>query len=130
MVDLTSSHDQPTHPTGKVKGVFSKKQMLILFDLLSQVAHLEKIDLGKPNKYDAMADLLFAITGKSQSSWIEELNNYKHKDLYKFHTEGQRKQLITDLVNIAERFRKAGFRSIANQADKKIRELEQYRNSE
>jgi len=121
---------EPADPSGKVKGVFSKKQMLILFDLLTQVAHLEKIDLSKPNKYEAIADLFFAITGKSQSSWLQELKHYKHKDLYNFHTEGQRKQLIADLINIAELFRKAGFRSIANQADKKIRELEQYRKSE
>ncbi|HVV06921.1 MAG TPA: hypothetical protein VHC96_21970 [Puia sp.] len=115
---------EPPALPGKTKGVFSKKQMLILFDLLSQVTHLEKLNLSKPNKYDAIADLLFAITGKKQSSWTQELNDYKNKDLYEFHTEGERNQLIAILTNLAERFRMAGLRSIAAMADKKIRELE------
>jgi hypothetical protein len=125
---IPSPETSPPH--GKAKGVFSKKQILILFDLLSNVSHLEKIDLDKPNKYDAIADLLFAITGKSQSSWKEELNDYKNKDLYGFHTEGERKQLIAVLTNLAEPFRKAGFRSISALADKKIHWLEQRSGSE
>jgi hypothetical protein len=132
MVDLTlfndePEQDQPTPPAGKAKGVFSKKQILILFDLLAQIAHLEKLDLSKPNKYSALADLFHALTGKSQSTWIQQLYDYKHKDLYEFHTEGERKQLVVILTNIAELFRKAGVRTIATQADKKIRELEEHR---
>lgn len=119
-----------TPPSGKAKGVFSKKQVLILFDLLSQTAHQDKLDLSKPNKYEAMADLFHAITGKSHSSWIEELKNYKLKGLYEFHTEGERKQLIVTLTNLAEHCRKAGYRTIAALVDKKIRELEQHRRSE
>lgn len=142
MGDLTLFNDQPdkdqpeyhlSDPTplaGKVKGVFSKKQILILFDLLTRSAQQDKLDLSKPNKYDPLADLFHAITGKSHSSWMEELKDYKHKDLYEFHTEGQRKQLIAILTNMAELFRKAGFRAIAALADKKILDLERHRNSD
>ncbi|HVU59091.1 MAG TPA: hypothetical protein VHD83_28710 [Puia sp.] len=114
-------------PSGKPKGVFSKKQILILFDLLTRTARMEKLDLTKPNKYDALAELFHALTDKSMSSWKQELNDYKHKDLYAFHTQGELNQLIAILSNMAELFRKAGFRSIAALADKKIRELEQHR---
>jgi hypothetical protein len=58
---------------------------------------------------------------------IEELKNYKAKDLYTFHTQGQLQQLINDLSNIAELTRNAGCRPIATLAEKKIRELEQHR---
>lgn len=61
---------------------------------------------------------------------MQELNDYKHKGLYEFRTEGERRQLIVTLTNMAESFRKAGFRSIATLADKKIRELEQHRRDE
>jgi hypothetical protein len=117
-------------PTGKTKGVFSKKQILILFDLLAQTARIEKIDLSKPNRYEALAALLHGLTGKSVQSWLQELDDHRGKDLYEFHTEGQRRQLIVTLTNMAELFRNAGFRSIAALADQKMRELERNKRSE
>jgi len=112
---------------GKQKDVFSKKQVLMLFDLLSSAAKLEAIDLSKPAKFEAIAAFLYAVTGKSKESWVEELNDYKTKDLYAFHTRGELQQLISTLSNLAEFLRKAGFRSVATLADKKIRELERHR---
>jgi hypothetical protein len=109
---------------GKEKGVFSKKQMLIFFDLLAEPAHIERIDFNKPNKYDGLADLLHALTGKGKETFIEALNDYKTRSLYEYNTDGELSQLLTTLTNLADTFRKAGFRSIANLADRKIKELE------
>jgi hypothetical protein len=111
-------------PKGKPMGVFSKRQDLILLDLLSESVRLERIDLSRPNKFDAIADFLHALTGKSKASFIEELHTYKNKSLYEFHTPGERRQLIGMLRNLAELLRKAGFRSVASAADRKIRQLE------
>jgi hypothetical protein len=112
---------------GKEKGVFSKKQVLIFFDLIKSATKLESFDLNKPARFEGIAAFLCALTGKSKESWIEELKNYKTKDLYTFHTQGQLQQLINDLSNIAELTRNAGCRPIATLAEKKIRELEQHR---
>lgn len=112
---------------GKEKDVFSKKQVLILFDLLSSTSKLEPIALGKPAKFEAIAALLHALTGRSKDSWTEELNDYKIKDLYAFHSQGELQQLINTLSNLAEFLRKAGFRSLTTLADKKIRELERHK---
>ncbi|MFC0771649.1 hypothetical protein [Terrimonas alba] len=109
---------------GKEKGVFSKKQILILFDLLAEIGKMEKIDFSKPNKFDSIAELLCAITGKSKDSWIEQLKDGRNKGLYEFKNEGERKQLIVTLTNLSETFRKAGFRSIATLTDKKLIKLE------
>lgn len=110
--------------SGKEKGVFSKKQILILFDLLAEAGKMEKIDFSKPNKFEFIADLLNAITGKSKDSWIGQLKDYRSKDLYEFKNEGELNQLIITLTNLSETFRKAGFRFVANIADKKLRELD------
>jgi len=113
---------------GKEKGIFSKKQILIILDLQAQTGgNFEKIDFSKTNKFEGLAALLHAFNGKSEDSWIEELNNYKTKGLYTFHSQGELRQLIADLTNIAAYYRKAGFRSIVTLADKKIRELERYK---
>ena len=109
---------------GKEKGVFSKKQILTLFDLLAETGKLEKIDFTRPNKFDSIANLLCAITGKSKDSWVEQLKDGRNKGLYEFKNEGERKQLIITLTNLSEVFRKAGFRSISKAADKKLIELE------
>jgi hypothetical protein len=114
--------------TGKEKGVFSKKQLLIFFDLLSETNAIERIDFRKPNKYHDIATLFHALTGKPATSFTEELDDHRHKGLYQFHTPGERTQLIVALTNLANAFRAAGFRSIAKQADKKIKELEAARN--
>jgi hypothetical protein len=112
---------------GKEKGVFSKKQILILFDLLSQTAKIEQIDLHKVNKFDAVAQLMQALTSKAKESWLAELNDYRNKDLYGYHTQGELNQLLATLSNLAELFRNAGLRSVAGLADKKINELERSR---
>lgn len=109
---------------GKEKGVFSKKQILILFDLFAETGKIEKMDFTRPNKFDSIADLLCAISGKSKDSWIEQLKDGRNKGLYEFKNEGERKQLIITLTNLSEVFRKAGFRSISKAADKKLIELE------
>jgi hypothetical protein len=122
--------EPPTKPGthGKEKGVFSKKQVLLLFDLIAQTANIERIDPNKPNRFHATAELLQALTGRGKDSWLAELNDYKGKDLYEWHTPGQLNQLISTLINLAELFRKAGFDKIAKLADKKLRELELKKN--
>lgn len=111
-------------PIGKQKGVFSKKQLLIFLDILSETHAIEHIDYDKPNKFAAIAGLLHALTGKSTTAFTEELHDNRNKSLYRFRTPGERDQLIITLTNLADTFRTAGFRSIAKQADRKIRELE------
>jgi hypothetical protein len=109
---------------GKEKGVFSKKQLLIFFDLLAEHGSIEQIDFSKPTKFQEIANLFHAISGKSASSIVEELTDHRNKSLYKCNTPGEYDQLIITLTNLASVFRGAGFRSIANKADKKIGELE------
>jgi hypothetical protein len=109
---------------GKEKGVFSKKQHFMFFDLLAESACIERIDLQKPTKFQDIADLFHAISGKSASSFKEELDNYRNSTLYTYYTPGERDQLIRDLTNLANAFRTAGFRSIAKLAERKIEELE------
>lgn len=109
---------------GKEAGVFSKKQILILFDLLSESAGLERIDLSKPNKFEAIASLLHAITGKSAQSFKEEIKDHRTNGLYAFHTAGEKQQLIVTLTNCSQKLHAAGFKSLARAADKKIKDLE------
>jgi hypothetical protein len=110
--------------TGKEKGVFSKKQVLIFFDMLHQAGGLERIDLNKPNKLDAIAQFFQGITGKGKETWLETLKDYHDKDLYKCQTPGERSQLINTLTNLADITRAAGLRSVSSLVDKKIREIE------
>ena len=109
---------------GKEKGVFSKKQLLIFFDLLAESKAVDKIDYSKPNKFDGIAAMLRAVSGKSKDSILEQLKDSRNNGLYSFENEGELKQLIIMLTNLSDTFRKAGFRSVANMADKKLRELE------
>jgi hypothetical protein len=109
---------------GKEKGVFSKKQLFIFFDLLAEPESVERIDFSKPAKFREIANLFHAISGKSASSVVDELNDHRNKSLYKCNTPGECDQLIVTLTNLASAFRDAGFRSIAKKADKKIGELE------
>ena len=113
---------------GKQKNVFSKKQVLILFDLIAQTSSkIESIDLCKPNKFPDIAHFLHALTGKSQETWIEELKDYSSGDLYGYNTPGELNQLMSTLSNLADILRKSGLRTLASQADKKIRELDSKR---
>ena len=109
---------------GKEKGVFSKKQILIFLDLLAETGKIEKIDFTKPNKFVAVGELLYAISGKSKDSWVEQLKDSGTEGLYDFKSDGDRKQLIVVLINLSNTLKNAGFRSIAKNADKKILELE------
>jgi hypothetical protein len=111
---------------GKDKGIFSKKQILILFDLLSAFKDFDSIDYTRPAKFEGYADLLYALTGKSKLSILEELKNYP-KGLYEWHTPGELNQLINILTQLANSFRNAGFRSFAKLVDKKIMELESHK---
>lgn len=109
---------------GKEKGVFSKKQLLIFFDLLSESKAIDKIDYTKPNKFESIALMLQAVSGKSKESIMEQLKDTRNNGLYSFQNQGELNQLIITLTNLAETFRKAGFRTVATVADRKIRELE------
>jgi hypothetical protein len=110
-------------PRGKEAGLFSKKQTLIFFDLLSKSKDFDPIDYSKPNKFDAYASLLHALTGRTKESLLEELHKYRTRGLYECHTDGEREQLISTLTNLAETFANAGFHTFAKLADKKIREI-------
>jgi len=110
--------------SGKEKGVFSKKQLLILFDLLAENQMIDCIDYSKLNKFDSIANMLHAISAKSKESIVEQLKDVNHKGLYSFSNIGELNQLIITITNLADTFRKAGFRAIAVLADKKLRFLE------
>ena len=112
---------------GKDKGIFSKKQVLILFDLLSAFKDFDSIDYNRPTKFEGYADLLHALTGKSKLSILEELNDYRNKGLYDWHSQGELNQLINILIQLANTFRNAGFRSFAKLVDRKIVELESHK---
>lgn len=110
---------------GKEKGVFSKHQALIFMDLLASAAKLEKIEFVMPSyKLEGIAEFLQAITGKGKDSWIKELSDYKLTGLYESNTPTRTDNLINTLSTVAETCRKAGFRSVAQLADMKIKELE------
>jgi len=121
--EITKEAPPPKTTKGKEEGVFSKKQVLILLDLLAKAKLIEPIDFKRSNKYPAIAQLLRALTGRGEDTWIEELDKYETKGLYHWELDGQRDELIRILTNIAEKFADAGFDTIARLADKKIREL-------
>lgn len=112
------------HSKGKEKDVFSKKQILLFFHLLATEGSLERIDLRKPDKFKDIAPLLHAITGHVEDSWLAQLDDYRNKDLYTYHSEGERQELIRILITLSNKLGKAGFKSVAKLADKKIMELE------
>lgn len=85
---------------------------------------IDQIDYGKPNKFEAIAGMLQAVSAKSKDSFIEQLKDVHNDGLYSFKNIGELNQLIVTITNLADTFRKAGFRSIANAADKKLRNLE------
>jgi len=109
---------------GKEEGVFSKKQILIILDLLAASGAIEPIDFKRTNKFPATAQLLRGLTGHGEESWRDELGDYHTKGLYAWNSDGQRMELIRILTNLAERFRNAGFKTVAKLADQKILELE------
>jgi hypothetical protein len=112
---------------GKDKGIFSKKQVLILFDLLSTFKDFDSIDYTRPAKFDGYADLIHALTGKGKLSIRDELNKYHNHKLYEWHSPGELNQLINILTQLTNTFRNAGFRSFAKLIDKKIMELEPHK---
>lgn len=119
-INLSSSNELK----GKQAGVLSKKQILILFDLVAEKSKMEKVDFTKTNKQEAMAELFHAVNGKSKSSWEEELNNYSDKGLYHCKSEGELRELIKTLTNLSDIARESKFPVLAKTVDKKIRELE------
>jgi hypothetical protein len=120
----TAVHASTNGIKGKEKGILSKKQILILFDLFADNGSLERIDYTKPNKFEAVAEMLQGVNGKSKDSWVEELYNYKDKGIYHYRDQGELRQLIKTITNLVEILRKSGFRNLAKAGDKKIRELE------
>jgi len=109
--------------TGKGKGVFSKKQVLIVFDLLAQTGMLEPLRLDNPEKHQAIAKFLVALTGKGLDTWLETLKDYHANHLYAFHTPAERANLMSILTNIADTAYAAGLRTITERAEKNIRLL-------
>ncbi|MBS1603084.1 MAG: hypothetical protein JST42_10490 [Bacteroidetes bacterium] len=109
---------------GKEKGVFSKRQTLILLDLLAREGKIDPLPIDKPAKTESVARFLMALTGKSIDAWLETLQNYRGKDLYEYHTDAERKNLLSTLETLATITRNAGLRKIAGLVDKKIIELQ------
>ena len=110
--------------TGKEKGVFSKRQWLMLYDFLSETSPLEKIDFGRPHQFNQIAGFLHALSGKDKTSFVEELNYYKNKGgLYKTKDRGELQQLIIVVTNMYETFRDGNQQHLAKLANKKIIEL-------
>jgi hypothetical protein len=112
---------------GKQPGVLTKRQILILLDLLADKKCVERIDYENSTKFKLEAELLHGLNGKSKSTWEEELNNYKNKGIYYYNGEGELNQLIKDITSLSNIIRKSAFRSLAVAADKKIIELENNR---
>jgi len=122
--EINIVHAATNHTKGKEKGVFSKKQLLIFFDLLAESKSIEKIDYSKPNKFESIAEMFHALSGKGKDSLIEQLKDCRNKGLYEFHSKGELNQLIVILTNLATISRKAGFHSITKIVNKKLRELD------
>jgi hypothetical protein len=125
---FTEIHNPPAikeGATGKEKDVFSKRQWLIIFDLFSEMSKLEKIDFSKSNKLADIADLFHALTGKSKTSFLDELKEYRNtEDLYRTNNKEELQNLISTISNLSGIFHKAGFRSFSTVANKKMNELE------
>jgi len=85
---------------------------------------IDCIDYNKLNKFDSIANMLHAISAKSKESIVEQLKDVNHKGLYSFSSISELNQLIITITNLADTFRKAGFRAIAVLAHKKLRFLE------
>jgi muconolactone delta-isomerase len=109
---------------GKQPGVLTKRQILILLDLLADKKCIERIDYKKSNKFKDEAELLHALNGKSKSTWEEELKDYNNKGIYHYNGEGELNQLIKDLTSLSNIIRKSAFRPLVNAVVKKIKELE------
>lgn len=116
--------EPPKDLTGKEKGVFSKKQVLILFDLLSLIGKKDRIDLHMTNNHANIAQFFHALTGKGCNTWMETLRDYPDNDLYAFNTPEERSHLIGILTNISNIAKSAGLRSLSTNAEKKRRALE------
>jgi hypothetical protein len=108
---------------GKEKDVFSKKQVLILLDLLSQSTKIESFNLRNPNQHEPLALFLHALTGKSIETWLEELKSYRNKDLYAFRDAGDFEYLVKTLTNLSNTLRTAGLKTLTKQVNNKISEL-------
>lgn len=110
--------------SGKEKGIFSKRQVLILLDLLAGDGAIDTLPVDKPARAESLARFLMALTGKGIDTWLETLQNYRGKDLYAFHTEAERKNLLGTLETLSTITRNAGLRIVAGIIDKKILRIE------
>ena len=108
---------------GKDKGVFSKKQVLILFDLLAQAESIESLPIEKAENHRAISQFLHAVTGRSVDTWLDTLKDYQNGDLYSFNTRAERTNLIATITGISKDAHAAGLRILAGEAEKKIRQL-------
>ncbi len=108
---------------GKESDIFSKHQVLILFDLLASSGKFDRLNLKNPNKHHAYADLLRAITGRTKETILGVLTDYSDNKLYDWHEQGGFDQLIRTLTNLLTYFEKAGFDSFVNVIENKIMEL-------
>jgi hypothetical protein len=119
---------EPSAPSGtsihgKQKDVFSKKQVLILLDLLSQSTKIESFNLQNPNKHEPLALFLHALTGKGIETWLEELKNFRNKGLYDFRDASELEYIVKTMTNLSNTLRTAGLKTLAKQVNNKISEL-------
>lgn len=112
--------------SGKEKDVLSKRQWMILFDLISATTSMfKKLDLSTHAKVEKAATLLHTLSGKDKTTFIKELNHYKNNGgFYKTDSLGELNQLIIALINMADIFRNNNQPDLAELIDKKIIELE------
>ena len=124
-VDIQPAATENLH--GKETGVFSKKQALIFFDLLSECEGFDAIDYQRPTRFPLYADILHALTGKGKNTLLEELDKHRTRGLYEWHTQGELNSLINTLTSLETCFREAGFKSFTKIISKKLRDLESKR---
>ncbi|GGB14856.1 hypothetical protein GCM10011511_43250 [Puia dinghuensis] len=108
---------------GKEKDVFSKRQVLIFFDLLAQSPPIDRIALDPPINLLAKAQFFRALTSKGVETWLKTLRDYR-KGLYECHTSDEIENLISVLTNLAEFTHAAGLRAVTAAAEKKVHELQ------
>lgn len=108
---------------GKEKDVFSKHQVLIIFDLLAESERLDRLDLRKTHKHPQIARFLQALSGRGKDTWMETLQDYRNNDLYAFNTPEECTHLLATLKNIATIAQDAGLRSICSLAEMKMRKI-------
>jgi hypothetical protein len=108
---------------GKEKGVYSKRQMLIYFDLLHAAYGVERLKIENRNCHYNIARFLHEATGRPQSAWLDELRSYRNRGLYDCQTDGEIDQLLNTLTDMRESLQGAVFNELVKKLDNKKVEL-------